>query len=209
MIALVVLGVILFLIALLLFLPLTVDLVYDSQFVLLLKYAGVTVFDSEKRVNLKKSKKGKKKADSDTPPEKQGFVKRTYDQKGFLGTVEYFCKLLQLLLKKAWWVVKRFNFSRFKLDFTVATTDAAKTAIEYGKLCAAVYPVLSLLQSIVSFKPQQVNINADFDKNKYEFKASIRVTTRAFYWLVAALSAAVQFLKLQRKEREKYERKQH
>ena len=209
MIALVIFGIILFLIALLLFLPLTVDFEYDSQFVLLLKYAGVTVFDSQKRVSLKKSKRGKKKAFSDSPSKKQGFVKRIYDQKGFLGTVEYFCKLLQLLLKKIWWVAKRFSFSRFKLDFTVATTDAAKTAIEYGKLCAAVYPVLSLLQAIVRFKPQQVNINADFDKNKYEFNASIRVTTRAFYWLVAALSAAVQFLKLQHKECEKYERKQH
>ncbi len=209
MIALVILGVILCLLALLLFLPLTVDLVFDSQLVLKVRYASITIFDSEKKVILKKSKKHQKKDNNDQASKKQGFIKRIYNQKGLLGTVKYFCELLELLLKKLWRVAKRFKFTRFKLDFTVATLDAAKTAIEYGKICSAMYPVLSLLQSIVKFKPQQVNINADFDKNNFEFKASVMVTTRLFYWLVAALSAAVEFLKLQRKEREKYERKQH
>ncbi len=205
MIAMIVLGIIVVLILLLLFLPLTIDLVFDSKLVIKIQYMGIKVFDSAKKAS--KKKKSKKQDNNDNAPQKESFVKKIYKQKGFMRTIEYFSKVLKLLLEKLWWVAKRFKFSRFKLDLTVATNDAAKTAIQYGKICAAAYPVLSLLQTIIKFKPEQVNISANFDKNKFEFKTSIKVTTCAFYWIVAAVSATSLFLKLQRKESEKYERK--
>ena len=56
-------------------------------------------------------------------------------------------------------------------------------------------------------KAKEINISADFDKSDSEFKISTSVTTRLFFWLVAAISALFGFLKIQRKESEKYERK--
>lgn len=94
------------------------------------------------------------------------------------------------------------------LDLTVATDDAANTAIQYGSVCAVLYPVLSLLQSTVDLKSKEVNINADFEKSKWEFKTSILVKAQLIYWIIAAIGTLKQYYKLQRKEREKYERKQ-
>ena len=124
-----------------------------------------------------------------------------------LGTVRYFSEILILLLKKLWWVVKHFKFRKFRLNLNVATHDAANTAINYGKICSAVYPVISFLETNADFKAKEVNIKADFDKSDSRFQISTSVTTRVFFWLVAAIASLFEFLKLQRKEREKYERK--
>lgn len=212
MIALIIFGVIVILLLLLLFLPLTVDLAFDNKLVLKVRYSGITVYDNTKKIkpeisekHAEKSKRGKK---DNTSVKKDNFIKSTYKQKGLLGTIKYFSAILQIVLKKLWRVVKRLKFRKFKLDLSVATSDAAETAIQYGKICASVYPVLALLQTSADFKPDEINISADFEKNKSEFAVSIIVVTRLFNWLVAAISVLTQFLKLQRKEREKYERKQ-
>lgn len=206
----IILCVIICLLLLLLFLPLTVDINYDNEFVLKIKYSGITFFDSEKRVKLKKSKKRKNKPQEkaeDNAPKKENFFKKNYKQKGLLGTIQYFSQIFVLLFKKLWWVIKRFKFRKFKFNLSVATGDAANTAINYGKICSALYPAISFLETNADFKSKQININADFDKTESEFQISAWVTTRLFFWLVAALAFLFGFLKLQRKESEKYERK--
>lgn len=210
-ITLIILGAIIGLLLILLFLPLTVDFNFKNELWLKIKYFGITFFNSEKRVKLGKPKKRNKKPQEkaeDRASKKENFFKKTYKQKGLLDTVKYFSEILLLLLKKLWWVVKRFKFRKFKLDLSVATHDAANTAIQYGKICNAVYPTLAFLETNADFKSKEINIKADFDKTESEFQLSTSVTTRVFFWLVAALAVLFEFLKLQRKEREKYERKQ-
>ncbi len=209
-IALIILSIVFGLLILLCILPLTVDLSFCDGLVLKIRYSGITVFDNAKRVKYKKKEKTKKKSvpkTDETTPKKENFFKKTYRQKGLLGTVMYFSSILNMLLKKMCWVVRRFKFRKFKLDISVATNDAADTAIQYGKICGAVYPVISFFESNTDFKAREININADFDKTKSEFKTSVSVTTRIFFWLVAAICVLFEFLKLQRKESEKYERK--
>lgn len=205
---------IVFLIFVLLFLPVTADLSYVKEFSYRIKYAGFVLLDSEKRVDIKKVKRKKKqKKSDDTSAQKSSgkednFFKKTYKQKGFVGTVSYFSEILMLLLKKLWFVVKRLKFTRFKLHIAVATDNAASTAIEYGRICSAVYPILAFLETNADFKSKEVNVSADFDKTDSAVTASISVTTRLIYFLIVAVSAIFEFLKLQRKESEKYERKQ-
>lgn len=212
MIALIIIGVIIFLLVLILCLPASVDLAYDDEFVLKVKYSGITLFDNSKKPKEKKAKKVNKKSpnqqNNKPKKKKDNFIIATYKQKGLLDTISYFSNILVLIFKKLWWLVKRLKFRRFKIDLTVATNDAANTAIQYGKTCAAVYPVLACLQANSDFKSKEVNINADFDKKQSEFKASILITTRLFYLIVVVISALLQFYKLQNKESEKHERKQ-
>lgn len=206
-IALIIIGAIICLLFLLLFLPLSVDLVYKSELVLKIKYFGIIVFNSKKRKKFKK-KKTSASTEKKTSKKEDNFIKKTYKQKGLLGTISYFSDILAIVFKKFWRVIKRFEIRRFKLNLIVATSDAANTAIKYGEVCAAVYPPLAILQANADFKPKNINISADFDRNKSEFDISFLIKTRLFYWLIAAFGVLRQFLKLQRKEREKYERKQ-
>lgn len=202
---------ILALIFLLLVLPVTVDLNYKNELCYRIKYAAIVLFDSEKRIDIKKVKRKKKtKVQShseEKSAKKESFFKKTYAEKGFFGTVKYFSELIGLILKKLWWIVKRLKFSRFVLDLTVATDDAANTALEYGGICCAVYPVLAFIETNAKFKSKSVNISADFDKKEPEFAISLSVTTRLIYFLIAAISALKEYLKLQHKESENNERK--
>ncbi len=202
---LIVLGVLLLLLFLLI-LPVTIDLFYEKSFVYRIKYAGIVCFYSKNKT--------KEKTDDDTSikqskPKKDSYLKKTYNEKGFYGTVVYFCKLLMLILKKLQFILKHLKFRHFKLDLTVASSNAADTALQYGGICSAVYPIIAFLQTNVNFKLKNVNISTDFDKTKPEFKVEFFVITKPIYLLIAVLTALFEFLKLQRKEREKYERKQH
>ena len=212
MIAWIVILSVFFLLFVLLFLPVTADLYYVKEFSYRIKYAGFVLLDSEKKVDIKKVKRKQKKSDNMSAQKSSGkednFFKKTYKQKGLLGSIRYFSEILMLLLKKLWFVVKRLKFTRFKLHITVATDNAASTAIEYGGICSAVYPILASLQTNADFKSKEINVSADFDKTESIVIASISVTTRLIYFLIVAVSAIFEFLKLQPKEREKYERKQ-
>lgn len=200
------------LLLIILILPVTADLSYKNELSYRFKYAGITLFNSEKRVNIKKvkrKKKSKKQSGEQPSAEKEGkkenFFKKIYDKKGFFGTVKYCANLLGIILKRLWRVIKRFKFRHFCLDLTVASQDSADTAIEYGGICCAVYPVLSLLESTADFKMKQININADFNKTQPEFQISFSVTTRLIYWITAAISAITEYYKLQRRECENNE----
>lgn len=204
---LIVLGVLLLLLILLI-LPVTIDFFYEKSFVYRIKYAGIVCLGSKNKT--------KEKTDVDTSikqkqpkPNKDNFFKKTYNEKGFYGTVEYFCKLLMMIFKKLSFIIKHLKIRRFKLDLTVASSDAADTALQYGGICSAVYPIIAFLQTNVNFKFKNVNIRTDFDKTKPEFKLEFFVITKPIYLLLAVLAALFEFLKLQRKEREKNERKQH
>lgn len=198
MIALIVLGAIICFLILLCFLPLSINLVYEHKLMFKIKYAGITLLDSEK--DSKPTVNSHKKQKNIPPQQKENFIKKTYKQKGLLGTVQYFSNILKIVLKKFWWLAKRFKFRQFKFDLTVATDDAANTAIQYGEVCAALYPIFSIMQSTIDFKPKLVNINADFDKTNWELKTCILVKAQLLYWLIAAIGALAQYLKLQRKE---------
>lgn len=204
-IVLVILGAIVLLLLTLLFLPLTIDFKYYDKVKVSVKYLGIKIFDSDKKDKVKKRKNSKQNKNQNTIPEpkRENFIKKIYKQKGLNGTISYFSDILILLLKRLCWIVKRFRFRRFVFDLVVASGDAAKTAIQYGKICTVLYPVFSLLQSTVDIKTNEINVNADFEKSKWEFKSSILVKTKALYWLITAVYLLIQISKLQHKECEK------
>ncbi len=211
MIALIIILSILVCIFLALILPITVELDFKKELCMRIKYAGFTAFDNQKIYMLKKHKKRKKKSKpvskQASSQEKKSFFKKLSEEKGFLGAFKYCAQLLGILVKKMLWIIKRFKFRKVSLDLTIATEDAAKTAIEYGSVCAAVYPTLTFLQTNLNFNPKSVNISTDFDKKNPELKFSLAVTARLIYMLAAAISVLTQYLKLTRKESKNNERK--
>ena len=66
-IALIILVVVVCFLLFLLLLPLTVDLFFEDKLVLKIKYSGITIFDSQKKSDLKKSEKSK------PPTDRRGF----------------------------------------------------------------------------------------------------------------------------------------
>ena len=207
MIALVVIGAIVALVVILLFLPLTMDLTYEGDLFIKLKYLGITVFDDQKseKKKQKKQKDGKKQ---DKQPEDDNFLKRSYKQRGLLGTIKFCCSVLKIVIENIPAIVKRFKFRKLRVDLTVAGDDAANTAIKYGEVCAVVYPVVTLLQSLIDLKPQQINVSVDFDKTESEFKGTVLARASVIYWIIIIYSMFKEIENLKYKESEENERKQ-
>lgn len=208
---LIILGIIITLLFLLLILPLTIELSFKDKFLLKVKYFGITVYDNQKNIGDKSKKSSKensktKSENNDNKP-KDNFLKKTYDQKGLLGTVKYLSDLLSMLFKKIGWLIKRIKFRKFKLNLAVATPDAASTAIQYGAICSALYPVLSILTANLNFKAKEINISADFNKTAPEFQIELIAKASIIVWIIAAIATFLQYSKLQDKESEKNERK--
>lgn len=65
-------------------------------------------------------------------------------------------------------ILKRLKVDRFVLNITVRSEDAASTAIKYGTTCAAVYPVIGILESKMNIKNSVINVESDFQNPKEE-----------------------------------------
>lgn len=194
MIPLIIISAVILLIALLLFLPISLDIMYTDDFFMTVRFAGIRIFKIEPGQDIKKPKSD---AESDKKAEKQAEnpFKKLNREKGFrvaLGEITAFVKALILRIKKQ---LRHIKITRLCLGINVATDDAALTAIYYGAVCSAVYPLLSLLDSLSNIVLKQIDIRADFESTKPDFAFSARVKLRLFFLLAAAIAALSEFNK--------------
>lgn len=189
-----VIGIILLILAAVLFLPIGVSLGFDEDFTLKATFAGIKVYELKTKEAHKKEKKDEKEADDqkDKPEKekkdnvaKQIFTKLK-EKYGFVGAIKKLMSFLKECLVHIKFVLKHIKFEKIRLSLVYGSGDAADTAIKYGEICTAVYPVLSLLDSASNVKFKKIDIKSDFKEQKTEFSFSASVKTRIFFLLVAA-----------------------
>ena len=93
-------------------------------------------------------------------------------------------------LGRVFWLLHRGTFRRFSLHIAVGAGDPADAALDYGMVCAALYPVLGLLQSAIRFRRPDVAVTCTEEpQTNVEFSAkfSLRaiLIVRAFFHLLA------------------------
>lgn len=203
---LIILCILIVLLAGILFSKITFFIEYEDKFIFKIKFLGITIFDNCKEKS-SKQKKVSTKSSNKKPSKNENFLKQTYKEKGLLGTVNYFFNILSLVFKKVKWLVKHIKFRKFDFNLSIATDDAAKTAIRYGEVCSVIYPIISLLQTQTNLKLENVDIKADFDNSNSMLKTSILAKVRLIICIIAVAVLLFEYLKLQNKESEKNERK--
>lgn len=90
---------------------------------------------------------------------------------------------------------KKIKVRDLYIDYVVGSDDAAKTAIKYGSLCAAVYSVLKWLTLYFDVKVKEVNIEADFKAPKDDIFVYTKVKMRVSTALGCVLWLAVRVLR--------------
>lgn len=192
-----IISVILLLLLAIIFAPVRFDFSFDGQVFYKLCVYGIAIYKKNQKTSPKKQ--SVKSDETKKPQEKKsGFFKKLKDERGFSGTVSFCMSLLSMIIKKVAFFVRRLKFKRFCLDIIVSSDDAAKTAIEYGTVCTAVYPVLSLLTSTARFKLKNINVSTDFDATSPICRLSFSVGTSVITALVVAVSTLVEYNKLKR-----------
>ena len=173
------------LIVLLLALPLRIYLHYAPAegFQFRVKYLFLTVADStkekkpkpEKPASAQKPAAKKKKSGGKATEKLLDFLglkdvssrinfRRAVDSKGLLETFRGVAAAVKDLFSRIGGLIRKAVFKRFDLRIAVGDSDAADAAFHYGAVCAAVYPLLTLLDGAMKFKKRTVDVRCDFEQ---------------------------------------------
>lgn len=188
MTALIIIAAIIILITALLFLPVSLFLSFNGDFSVKIKLGGICVFNSDNT----KPEAENKKADSG---EKQNLFTALKAKLGFTGAVKEILYTVKSALVKIKKQLKKITVKRLTVDISIASDNAAKTAVEYGAVCAAVYPLLSFLESTADIGIKQINVSSDFNSQKPHFSFSAVVRLRIIYLIIAAFAAFYEYNK--------------
>ena len=210
---LIVAGIILFFV-LLLSIPVVLDLEYIDLFKfrvswLFIKF-NIYPQDENKKKKKKEPKKPKEKAPQKNnteqkpqealPEKKDNFIKTFYNNQGVIGIIDLIRNCASYLGKFSMGFLKSIYISKLFINISVTESDAAKTALKYGKICQEVYPPLGFICSSCHVKNYKVNIWADYcgDKTKGAFETKIKIVPRSIINAAIALvfRLGIQLLKV-------------
>lgn len=207
---LIIIAVILALLAAVLFLPVTLNIVFNNGFFLKIRFSGVKVFEIEPQKDeadpKSKTEVSDKSAENATLTAGKEMFARLRQKYGLLGAVKRLLALFYDVLSHIKRLLRHIKIKKVRLNLTVAATDAAMTAIEYGAVCALVYPVLSFFDTCAGVELKQINVASDFSATESQFDFSLIIRLRIFYLLQAAWGAYKEYKKFV-KEENLYERK--
>lgn len=136
-----------------------------------------------------------KQEKADKPKQKNGFLKDYCEKHGFSKTVSQIFEILKAVVSRFVWLFKRFKFKDVYLDITVASENAAYTAVEYGAVCAAVYPAMSLISTVATANIKRLNVSANFDSDKWNITTSGVLKCRLIWLLTALISLVLALVK--------------
>lgn len=194
-------GILLFLLVLL-FIPVSVELAYCDRFIIKVRYGGIKVFDSDKpkKEKVPKGKTKNKTAEkkSGEKPEKQSFISRIFKEKGKIGGIKFCFEVIKSALSKIIWVIGRIKIRKLILSITVSSDDAANTAVAYGAVCAAVFPVIAVIKENTKIGVEKINVSTDFDKISPEIEAAVSLKTRLIYAVIAAVSMLFSYVRIKK-----------
>ena len=181
-------GILLLLLLALLFLPIAVHIKFKEDFNIKITFAGVTVFKTSNKSEKGNAESGEKIAKE--KPEKENFAKSLWNKlkakKGFLGAVKELMQFLKDCITHIKALLRHIKFKSIALNLVYGSGDAADTAIKYGEICSAVYPMLALLDTAKNINFKKINVKSEFAEKTAEFDFSFKAISQIFILLISA-----------------------
>lgn len=194
MTALIIVGIFFLIIVGILFLPVHVDMSFKEDFDATVKFLGIRLYktkpqpeekEDKKPIEPQEEKKENTKKENEITSQLKGTFSRLKREKGFVGAVQEIMALALRVLSHIKKLLRHINICKVRLNITVASSDAARTAIDYGLVCQAVYPVTAMLGSVADVSFKEINVKSDFESEKCDFSFSATVKLQIFYLLIA------------------------
>lgn len=199
MIPLIIISAVLILLGSVLFLPLKANLGFKDDFWAKITFVGLTLFSTDKETKEQKS--------VEEPPEQPkaeakkanifDFLKQKY---GFFGAVKKLLALLREMLSHIKVLLRHIKIKKAEIDINVSGGDAAQTAIEYGAICSAAYPLFGFLEACRVVKFKRINIKSDFDGGEPLFEFSTEVSIALVFLIISAIKIYKEYKKFITKE---------
>lgn len=174
----IVLAAVLLLLLLLLVLPISVSVCYDPEKALRInvKVLFFTVYKTKAGVETQQAEGEKKQK---APPKKEKLLQDVRDM----------VALVKNLLGPLGGLLKTVQISKLQLRAVCAGEDPADVAMEYGLVCAAVYPFIGYLQTVSNVRRRgvDVGISCDFEQEKPTLSFSATVSAMVLHGGIALL----------------------
>lgn len=182
--ALLIIGIILGALALLItaicLLPVYVYIYYDEENSLQLRYRLLwKVFGEDPNPNspilkLLKELSGVAKFDSVKS------IKETVSDSGVSYTLKQVGDVLISLLRQLVWLLPRCRVRKLELRAICAEGEPDEAAMEYGKLCATVYPIVGIVDNIIPINRRKLllDLRCDFEAEKSDFALTAVIRAR-------------------------------
>lgn len=151
---------------------------YEEQLKLSVGFWGVKINVLPKKSKDSEKPREKKKKQQ-TDEKKSFFPLERFRHNTLSANVREVVALLRLILPEIKHLLSKTRVRSFNLDIRVANFDAARTAVEYGAVCAAVSNLLVLLGQFIDISVKKVDITAVFGEERSSvrlfFKLRLRV----------------------------------
>lgn len=116
-----------------------------------------------------------------------GTVKRSVEDSGISTTAGQIVHILLLLLERVVWLLQYCTLRRLRINAVCAGEDAAEAAMEYGAVCAVVYPLIGFVEGNMKVRERglEVSIGCAFDRAVGGFSLEAELTVRIWYVALA------------------------
>lgn len=161
----------------------------EEEFILsfkLLFFVFTVSPENKKKKKKKAKKKEKEKKERPAKKEKDNFFRSHTSDFGVFDYIE----LIGIVIEK---FVAKIYFDKLEAEIRVAGDDAAQTALNFGRLNAAIYPIAGLINGHKRIKKLHIGISPDFTTTKSVYNAEAIAYIRIFD-VLAAVIAIIKYL---------------
>ena len=127
-------------------------------------------------------------------PAKPNPLKAFWQNEGIDGVIALLKEMARIVSGMFRSVFKHVFIDKLFLQMYIGSGDAAKTANDYGKVCAEVFPALGAICSVMKVRKYDVDLSPDFLANQNETELHTVITLRPIFVTNAAVVMAVRLL---------------
>ncbi|MDD2362531.1 MAG: DUF2953 domain-containing protein [Oscillospiraceae bacterium] len=127
---------------------------------------------SEKK-QIKKEKKKTKKQEK--KKEQLSRSEELLREEGIWAVVSYYTEIVRLIGTAVKRFIRIIVVDRLVLNIVVASDDASKTALDFGQVCAVIYPAQALIESFLKIRKRKITIVPDFMREKGYVRGEIKL----------------------------------
>lgn len=107
-------------------------------------------------------------------------LKKTVSSSGLGYTLQQIGEVLISLLRQVVWILPRCRLRKLEIRAVCAEGEPDDAAMEYGKLCAAVYPIVGVIGNIIPINRRKLllDLRCDFDAEQSDLSLTAVIRAR-------------------------------
>ena len=159
--------------------------------------------DKKKKKQKPKKEKPKEKKPEEQKPKKEkkekkkkpSYLSRLKEKKGLSGLISLFASVATIALGMLKGIFSHIVIKKLDVGIALSGDDAATVAVNYGRVCSALYPSINIITAATVCKSYHVAVEPVFDPDKpTEVYADVHAYLRIIFVLAEAIKAAFKLL---------------